>query len=302
MRWERHIQRRRAHCPNMEHHSKGWLGILIILVGLVWLLNVLGVPMPGWLFSWPMLLVLFGLASAIGSRFRNFGSYVLIVIGLVFLARNFIWPTLALEKYLWPIAIILIGIGFLIKKHHWERKRQWFLETHPEWKDWQEQWYHRGGGREWERRHGQQGATPAQGDTAQGIDAPPADGPNPQTGPSQAKAQPDWLDITNVFGGSRRNVISKNFKGGDVVNLCGGTLIDLTHADIQGRAVIDVVVMWGGIKLAVPPNWQVQVNVTHLLGGTDVPSSSNPQVQDTNKVLILTGVVIMGGIDIKNLL
>jgi predicted membrane protein len=302
MRWERQMQRRTAHCRHMQHHSKVWLGVVIILVGVVWLIQVLGVPMPGWLFSWPMLLVLFGLASAIGSRFRNFGSFVLILIGLVFLGRNFIWPELSLEKYIWPIVIIMIGIAFLVKRHRWDQKREWFLETHPELRNWHEQWHQRWGGREWEQQHAQrrqehQGAL-AEGEAEEQI----AEEGSSEPVTSQPRTRPDWLDITNVFGGSRRNVISKNFKGGDVVNVCGGTFLDLTHADIQGRAVIDVVVMWGGIKVAVPPNWQVQVNVTHLLGGTDVPSGSNPQMQDTDKVLILTGVVIMGGIDIKNIL
>lgn len=302
MRWERQMQRRTAHCRHMQHHSKAWLGVVIILVGVLWLIQVLGVPIPNWLFSWPMLLVVFGLASAIGSRFRNFGSFVLILIGLVFLSRNFIWPELSLEKYVWPIIIILIGIAFLVKRHKLDQRREWFLETHPELRNWHEQWHQRWGGHEWAQQHMQERDEHIVTDADAGTEEPPADGSASETGASQARARPDWLDITNVFGGSRRNVISKNFKGGDVVNLCGGTFLDLTHADIQGRAVIDVVVMWGGIKVAVPPNWQVQVNVTHLLGGTDVPAGSNPQLQDTDKVLILTGVVIMGGIDIKNTL
>ena len=33
----------------------------------------------------------------------------------------------------------------------------------------------------------------------------------------------DFVDSTSIFGGAKKIIISKNFKGGDIVNIFGGT-------------------------------------------------------------------------------
>jgi predicted membrane protein len=297
----------------MRHSNKSWIGIGIILIGVVWLLHVLGTPMPEWIFTWPSLLIVLGLFSGLASGFRNMGSFVLLFIGLVFLARNSIWPDVDMEKYFWPVLIIFLGIIFLFKRRHWDKKREWFLQQHPEWKDWHDQWHH-----QWRDPH-REGRWPL-GPKPVSPSAPPA-GQNWQQNEEEVKKegqggfytehrtperrqtpQEDWLDVTTIFGGARRHVISKSFKGGDITNICGGTEIDLTHADIQGTVIIDVVAIWGGIRVAVPPNWQVRMNVTHLMAGTDVRRGNDAQMQDPNKVLVFTGTVLMAGIEIRDAL
>lgn len=290
-RWERHVQKRTQNCQNMKHSRKGWLGVGIILVGVVWLLNVMGVVMPAWLFSWPMLLVTLGVFSGLASGFRNMASFVFIFVGLVFIARNYFLPDIPLDHYVWPVVLIFVGILFLVKRHNWEERREWgkqWMEAH------QRKWS------EFGRDGWKPGAVPA--------GAPAADEPTPGTAPAEAVPagrekwgdSEDWLDVTTIFGGAKRHVISKNFKGGDLTNLCGGTVIDLTHADIQGTAVIDLVAIWGGIKLAVPPNWQVRLNLTHLMAGTDDRRMNKAVVPDPNKVLVVTGTVLMAGIEIAD--
>ncbi len=46
----------------------------------------------------------------------------------------------------------------------------------------------------------------------------------------------DYIDAVTVFGGVKKNILSKNFRGGDVTTFMGGTELNLTHADIQGRS------------------------------------------------------------------
>lgn len=309
-RWEHHMDKRIRNCHHMKHSRKGWLGVGIILVGILWLANVMGAPLPDWLFSWPMLLVAIGLFSGLASGFRNMGSVVMIFIGLVFIARNHFLPDVALDRYLWPVILIFVGVLFLVKRHSWEEHRDWgrqrmedkLRDIVKERRKWpQSSWEgpHGFGSRE-EVPPSEEAVTPpkeaAYAEARPEPPAPPANGPHQEKW-SHAE---DWLDVTTVFGGAKRHVISKNFKGGDLTNLCGGTVIDLTHADIQGTVVIDLVAIWGGIKLAVPPNWQVRMNLTHLMAGTDDRRMNKAPVADPNKILVITGTVLMAGIEISD--
>ena len=112
----------------------------------------------------------------------------------------------------------------------------------------------------------------------------------------------DYLDSTVVFGGVKKNVISKDFKGGEAVTVFGGTEINLTQADLNGAIVLELTQIFGGTKLIVPPHWKVQTkDMVAIFGGVDDkrPMLSDPNRQD-NKVLILKGTCLFGGIDIKS--
>lgn len=296
-RWEHHVERRIRNCQNMQHSRKGWLGVGIILVGAIWLASVMGAPIPAWLFSWPMLFVALGLFSGLASGFRNMGSVILIFIGLVFIARNYFLPNLPLDRYVWPLILIFVGILFLVKRHHWEERsqwgRQWFEEHQHKLREMARERRGWATGRPYDHEAKVQPASSTEEAGGASVEAQPEDG-------EQWKQAVDWIDVTTIFGGAKRHVISKNFKGGDVTNLCGATVIDLTHADIHGTVVIDLVAIWGGIKLAVPPNWQVRLNVTHLMAGTDDRRMNKAAITDPNKVLVITGTVLMAGVEISD--
>jgi predicted membrane protein len=109
----------------------------------------------------------------------------------------------------------------------------------------------------------------------------------------------DYFDLTTVFGGNKRKVYSKNFKGGESTCIFGGTEIDLSQADINGTVVIDVVQLFGGVKLIIPSNWELKSEITAILGGVD-DKRSTPQAYGSGKRLVLTGFVMFGGVDIKS--
>ncbi len=109
----------------------------------------------------------------------------------------------------------------------------------------------------------------------------------------------DYFDLTTVFGGNKRKVFSKNFKGGEATCIFGGTDIDLSQADINGTVVIDVVQLFGGVKLVIPSNWELKSEITAVMGGVEDKRSS-PQIYGSGKKLVLTGFVMFGGIDIKS--
>ena len=75
--------------------------------------------------------------------------------------------------------------------------------------------------------------------------------------------------------------------------------LDLTGArPVPGGAVLDVLVCWGGVDIKVPDTWGVQNQATVMLGGVEDRSKVPPA--DARDMLIIRGLVIMGGIEIKN--
>ena len=100
-------------------------------------------------------------------------------------------------------------------------------------------------------------------------------------------------------GGSKRRIFSKNFKGGQITSIFGGSDLDLTHADLEGTAVVDVVSVFGGVKLLVPANWEVRSDITAILGGVD-DKRKDPSVLTPTKKIVLTGFCMFGGVDIKS--
>jgi predicted membrane protein len=106
------------------------------------------------------------------------------------------------------------------------------------------------------------------------------------------------LSAVAVLSGVNRGNNSRTFRGGDLTAIMGGCEVDLRHAAIDGEAIIDVFAMWGGIEIRVPEDWTVIGRVTPLLGGFD-DKTRPPQGAGAHR-LIVRGMVIMGGVEVKN--
>jgi predicted membrane protein len=110
----------------------------------------------------------------------------------------------------------------------------------------------------------------------------------------------DFVTSTSIFGGAKKIIISKNFKGGDLVNIFGGTELDLSQADFTGTAVIELTTIFGGTKMLVPSNWSVKSEVVTIFGGIEDKRRMATVSEAPDKTLLLRGTVIFGGIDIKS--
>src|SRR6185295_4782022 len=110
----------------------------------------------------------------------------------------------------------------------------------------------------------------------------------------------DFVDSSVAFGGIKKNIISKDFQGGRIDNIFGGTDINMMQADFKGVVVMDFNVAFGGIKLVVPPHWNIRNEITAILGGVDDKRPQVQQVDEPGKVLVLKGSVMFGGVDIKS--
>ena len=84
------------------------------------------------------------------------------------------------------------------------------------------------------------------------------------------------------------------------LNIFGGTELDLSRADINGEAIIEMTTIFGGTKLVVPSNWTVKSDAAVIFGGVEDKRAMPAVNEVTNKTLTLKGTVIFGGIDIKS--
>ena len=108
----------------------------------------------------------------------------------------------------------------------------------------------------------------------------------------------DTLSGVAILGGWKRSTNSTAFRGGELTAMLGGCEVDLRKAAIHGDAVIDVFAMWGGIEIRVPEDWTVINRVTPIMGG--VEDNSHPPQGTSPHRLTIRGMVVMGGIEIKN--
>lgn len=118
-------------------------------------------------------------------------------------------------------------------------------------------------------------------------------GPAPVAGDSNST-----ITAFAMLGGVNRGNNSKAFRGGELTAIMGGCEIDLRQAAIDGEARIEVFAMWGGIEIRVPENWTVVSGVNPVLGGFE-DRTRPPQGASAHR-LIVSGFVIMGGVEVKN--
>jgi predicted membrane protein len=236
-------------------NSHIWVGAFILLIGVAALFKASNPDIPGWFFSWKMMLIAIGVFIGLRHGFRGIAWFVLILVGGVFLIND-IYPELTFRRYLWPIALIAVGAFFILR--------------------------------------------PRRSCIGQDGEKKSSDFTDPLLNPEATYTKDDYIDSTSIFGGSKKNIISKNFKGGDLVNIFGGTDLDLMQADFKGTAVIEVTTIFGGTKLIVPSNWAIKSDAVIIFGGIEDKRKMMAVTEDSGKTLLLKGTVIFGGIDIKS--
>lgn len=114
----------------------------------------------------------------------------------------------------------------------------------------------------------------------------------------------DILEDVSIFGGGTKFITSENFKGGNITAVFGGSEINLKGCKLaEGTNVIDVLCVFGGTTLIVPQDWNIVLNVTPIFGGFSNKLIKDPTATpDLNKTLIIKGLVVFGGGEIKSYL
>jgi predicted membrane protein len=115
-----------------------------------------------------------------------------------------------------------------------------------------------------------------------------------------SKGSDDYLDVTAVFSGINRVMVSKDFKGGKVSAVFGGVDMNLTQADFSGTIVIEADCVFGGVEIIVPSNWNVKVQMNTIFGGVEDNRPVELMTDNPDKVLIIKGSCVFGGVEIKS--
>jgi predicted membrane protein len=112
----------------------------------------------------------------------------------------------------------------------------------------------------------------------------------------------DFIDEVNVFGGGDRTVISQNFSGGKILAIFGGSNFNMSRAKLApGENIIEVMAVFGGMKLIVPEDWKIKINVVSIFGGfSDKHLHSTKADKPGENELIIKGFVMFGGGEIKS--
>lgn len=125
-------------------------------------------------------------------------------------------------------------------------------------------------------------------------------------GPTGARPDTDsFVTALAVLGGVERAINSQDFRGGDLTAVMGGCEIDLRSAAMQAdQAILNVFAFWGGIEIRVPEEWLIVVQGSPILGGfadsTRLRKTGEAGSAGSTKRLVIKGLVVMGGVEIKN--
>ncbi|HEY0274305.1 MAG TPA: LiaF domain-containing protein, partial [Chitinophaga sp.] len=261
-------------------------GLVLAIIGLFLLLQNLDLGVPGWVFSWPSLLILIGILVGVRQNFRSIGWLAMICVGSVFLFHEIAPDFLAIrQELIWPIVLIIVGVLIYLRNA---------FGPDDAGCDPRDPWRYRWG----------KGFRPP---------APPVPPYSPldDTYRKEAHFHPhhymhqettdnDYVNASAIFSGTQKTVLSKNFQGGNLSAMFGGLEVNLMQADFTGTAVLTVNVFCGGTEIVVPGNWTVRLEETTLFGGTEDSRPPSLLSPDPSKVLIIRGSCLFGGLEVKS--
>jgi predicted membrane protein len=243
-----------------------YFGVILIAVGVILILerlNLIPESLADMLISWQMLLIGIGVLSLIGGN--RIAGTILIVIGGTFMVPELITVPHEVRRIYWPMILVIIGIVILLRQ----------------------------------RDQHKIGTT---NDRFVNI-------PNPGGDPSSAESSSASFNSFNtfddfvIFGGREIFVNSQNLAGGKATSIFGGIEFDLRKAGLQpGGAIIDCVSVFGGCGFKIPMDWNVRNEVTTIFGAfTDKRGETySDRYYDPSKTLVIKGVSLFGGIEVKH--
>ncbi|MBL7937486.1 MAG: hypothetical protein JNM51_16900 [Bacteroidia bacterium] len=262
-----------------KSHRRGKVigGILVVIAGSLYLAKELGADIPHWLFTWKTFLIALGIITGVKHNFRNAWWFFLVAIGGIFLLGDF-YPELNIKQLLWPIVIILVGIIMIFKPKRNHKFRHWGRYYEKKYgKEYEEKYTNF-----YEKKYGTE-------DDYSKCCA------------KESSITDDYVEFTTFMGSVKKNVLSKNFKGGEVSNVFGGTELNLSQADIDKSATLELDNVFGGTRLVIPANWEVHSeSVSVIMGSIEDKRPIQSSISDNPKILILKGTTVMGGIEIKS--
>jgi hypothetical protein len=264
-------------------------GVIILGIGLVLLFRKFGLYIPDWVLTWPMILIAVGTYTLISQQFKSFFGSVVLFIGVYFLLKREFDLDLGLDQFIWPVGLIALGIYLILHK---KQENKALEEVRKNWES--------------SRKKKTEASSSEKIESAEVVadDAPSQEestkAPDSDFVRATGTAFMDRIHESVIFSGVNRKLMTKNFQGGKATVIFGGLDLDLTQVDFTGIATLDLEVGFGGVKLLVPPHWDVRTEVSNIAAGLEDKRMFREGGVDTNKVLILKGTLLFSGLEIKS--
>jgi predicted membrane protein len=241
------------------------IGLAIIVAGILFTLdNLRLVHAEDYLLYWPVVLVAIGIVGIVQtSSWVGYGwSLVWIVAGLWLLGENIGLISISIWA-LWPLLLVLVG-ATLIWRACCPPQLQLSVRVRDD-------------------------AAPGSVAAEPGASRPGAPSPG----------RDSFIHGFAVLGAVERATDSTSFVGADLVAIMGGCKLDLRRATMAGEeATVDVLALMGGIDILVPEDWTIAAKVLPVMGG--LGDKTHPVRSATPKRLVIRGLALMGGVDVKN--
>lgn len=109
------------------------------------------------------------------------------------------------------------------------------------------------------------------------------------------------IDTFSLFSGTNIRSQSKDFKGGNITAIFGGSEIDLRDTTISNQgATFDLIALFGGVSIIVPENVHIEISGLPIFGGWEDKTRKLANSDETLPVIKLNCLTICGGIEIKD--
>lgn len=264
-------------------------GVIILGIGLILLFRKFGLYIPDWVLTWPMILIAVGTYTLISQQFKSFFGSVVLFIGVYFLLKREFDFDLGLDQFIWPVGLIALGIYLILHK---KQENKALEEVRKNWESSRKKKAEATNSEKIESAEVVDDTTPSQKE--------PTKAPDSGFVRATGTAFMDRINESVIFSGVNRKLMTKDFQGGKATVIFGGLDLDLTQVDFTGIVTLDLEVGFGGVKLLVPPHWDVRTEVSNIAAGLEDKRMFREGGVDTNKVLILKGTLLFSGLEIKS--
>ena len=245
--------------------------VLLILAGVSFLGFNLGFfPMPykNVIFSWPMLVIAWGLLSL--SKKHIWSGGLLVLIGGFFLIPNIIAACPGVlpvgngnfVHLYWPVLLIAAGVLFLVRRllpcSHGH-----CLDNHFEYTKYKEVGEETVNSKTWKKGKG-------------------------------------YFDKQSVFSSGKHIVLDPEFKGGDINTVFGDTTLDLRKTTLpEGDTILEINIVLGSVTILVPTDWTVEIKMDSVLYNFEDKRFETGQT-DNSRRLIIHGSGVLGSGELRN--
>jgi hypothetical protein len=109
------------------------------------------------------------------------------------------------------------------------------------------------------------------------------------------------VKVDAVMAGVERRFRAGVFRGGEIFALMANVELDLREATLaEGRAELEANSVLANIVLMLPRHWTVINHTTPVMGAVEDHTQPPAEAESRRETLILRGVAVMGGIEIRN--